>query len=311
MVGLAIPGFIIGLNGLAAIFDKSCLVWKTIAQAQDFGEDVADWMRKLEMEFFRFQTWWTALEHLATNSMSNSESSNRRGETSLSSSESPLVVQLRDRDFEHPITRAAASVYKLLEEIEAILRENGVLAISQQQPSPAQPEAALSADFSKQRQIAFAKDLLQKTPWVKRYKHDARPWKASDKSALESKLTDIIYWNQSLHDILPQNIRDSVLHQGISGYILQDEDEAEKLSKLGGGLQGRDAPLCESANLFAVRRRFRDGVKPDDNPAVTLKKRKLEAECFNLPATIDMNSQYSIVEYTPDRSGEFAVMYHP
>ncbi|KIM74441.1 hypothetical protein PILCRDRAFT_92606 [Piloderma croceum F 1598] len=54
MVGLAIPGFIIDLNGLAAIFDKSCLVWKTIAQAQDFGEDVADWMRKLEMEFFRF-----------------------------------------------------------------------------------------------------------------------------------------------------------------------------------------------------------------------------------------------------------------
>jgi hypothetical protein len=326
MVNLEIPAFIIGLNGLAGIFDRSCLVWKTIVQAQNFGEDVADWMRKLEMEFFRFQTWWTALEHLSTNTRFTN--SLRRGGTSLSSSTSPLVVQLRD-SIGHPITNAAESVLKLLEEIEAILQRNGVLAIYQQQPlppqpvlaiqrqpSPARPGAAPNTDFSLQQDISQARvrqrdlatDLLKKTPWIKRYKHDVTPWKTSDKTLLEGKLASLIYWNQSLYDILPQHIRDSVLRQGISGYILDDDDEAEKLSKLGKGPQGRDAPLSESANLLSVQRRFRDGVKPDARLEEKLKRLKLKAEWFTgLPVTIDKDSQYSVVKHTPGGSGEFVI----
>jgi Prion-inhibition and propagation len=54
MLCLEIPGFIIGLSGLAAVFHETCAVWKTISSASDYGEDVAKSMNKLEMEYFRF-----------------------------------------------------------------------------------------------------------------------------------------------------------------------------------------------------------------------------------------------------------------
>jgi len=312
MSGLELPAFIIGLGGLASIFDHCFLIWRTIRQAQDFSEDIADWMRKLEMEFFHFQTWWTALEYLsqATNTCRSMWPARQQAPApTLSSMTSPLVLQLRDH-VGHPITNAASSVLKLLEEIEMILKRNGVLAVSQMQQKPAQLAGtafSLHKDIAEVqiRHKAFATDIFKNTPWLKRLKHDASPWKESDKALLESKLASIIYWNQSLYSILPQNIRDSVLRQGISGYILDDEDEAENLSKLGKGPQGRDTALSESANLLAVRRQFKDSMKPGDKLEEKLKKLELKSKCFtDLPTTINKTSQYSIVEYTPDGTGE-------
>jgi hypothetical protein len=62
---LEIPSFVVGLSGLVAVFDKACLIWRTLSIAKDFGRDVVLKMTVLEMEYFRFEVWWTALESIA------------------------------------------------------------------------------------------------------------------------------------------------------------------------------------------------------------------------------------------------------
>lgn len=59
-----VAGLVVGLSGLVAVFETSCKVWRTIRAASGFGDDVADSIRKLEMEFFRFYTWWDVLRSL-------------------------------------------------------------------------------------------------------------------------------------------------------------------------------------------------------------------------------------------------------
>lgn len=103
MSGLEIPAFIIGLGGLISVFEKGFEVWRVIRRADDFGDDVADWMCKLEMEFFRFQTWWTALEHLAITKQSSHSVLN------VPLQSSPLQVTL-DKQFGKPIIDALDSL---------------------------------------------------------------------------------------------------------------------------------------------------------------------------------------------------------
>lgn len=55
---------VISLSGLITVFDKACEVWQVIAAAKDFGDDVGGSIRKLEIEFFRFQSWWTVVYKL-------------------------------------------------------------------------------------------------------------------------------------------------------------------------------------------------------------------------------------------------------
>lgn len=57
-------GFAVSLTGLITVFDKACEIWRAISAARDFGDDVEDSIRKLEIEFFRFQSWWTAVQRL-------------------------------------------------------------------------------------------------------------------------------------------------------------------------------------------------------------------------------------------------------
>ncbi|KAF5655487.1 hypothetical protein FCIRC_13890, partial [Fusarium circinatum] len=127
MSGLEIPAFIIGLGGLISVFEKGFEVWRVIRRADDFGNDVADWMCKLEMEFFRFQTWWTALEHIAITKRSSHSVLN------VPLQSSPLQVTL-DKQFGKPIIDVATSVLRLLEKMEGILQRNGVLVVMQAEP---------------------------------------------------------------------------------------------------------------------------------------------------------------------------------
>ncbi len=59
-----VAGLVVGLGGLVSVFEASCKVWRNIRAASGFGDDVADSIRKLEMEFFRFYTWWDVLRSL-------------------------------------------------------------------------------------------------------------------------------------------------------------------------------------------------------------------------------------------------------
>lgn len=62
-------GFAIGLSGLISVFNTACEVWHAIGAAKDFGKDVDGSIRKLEIEFLRFHSWWTAAEKLELRSV--------------------------------------------------------------------------------------------------------------------------------------------------------------------------------------------------------------------------------------------------
>lgn len=294
MSGLEIPSFIIGLGGLVAVFDKGFEVWRTICEAHDFGDDVADWMCKLEMEFFRFQTWWTALEHLALRP--GHPPSVRR----VPSQTSALQVTL-DKQFGQPITDAAVNILKLLEKVEEVLKRNGILTIFQAQPPEPRHTLDLSEETSKSRTRLkkFADDLLRHTPWITRIKHNASPWKDNDKSTLDSSLESIIYWNNALYSILPQNLRDSILELGIAGYALDTSDNIGDISRLS---SNRNTVLSQSAKFIRLRQRFKDGATTDaDLDAILTKMERKMIHFKGIDTTkVLAGYQYSIAHYSPD-----------
>ncbi|KAI8673043.1 hypothetical protein LRP88_02432 [Fusarium phalaenopsidis] len=298
MSGLEIPSFIIGLGGLVAVFEKGFEVWRTIREAHDFGDDVADWMCKLEMEFFRFQTWWTALEHLALKP--KRPPSIRRVPTQTSA----LQVTL-DKQFGQPITDAAVNILKLLEKVEEVLKRNGILTIFQAQPPEPRQTLDLSEETSKSRTRLkkFADDLLKHTPWITRIKHNASPWKDNDKSTLDSSLESMIYWNNALYSILPQNLRDSILELGIAGYALETSDNIGDISRLS---SNRNTVLSQSAKFIRLRQRFKDGATTNadlDAVLTKMERRMNHFEGINA-AKVLAGCQYSIAHYSPDDEGQ-------
>lgn len=298
MSGLEIPSFIIGLGGLVAVFEKGFEVWRTIREAHDFGDDVADWMCKLEMEFFRFQTWWTALEHLALRP--GRPPSVRRVPTQTST----LQVTL-DKQFGQPITDAAVNILKLLEKVEEVLKRNGILTIFQAQPPEPRQTLDLSEETSKSRTRLkkFADDLLKHTPWITRIKHNASPWKDNDKSTLDSSLESMIYWNNALYSILPQNLRDSILELGIAGYALDTSENIRDISRLS---SNRNTVLSQSAKLIRLRQQFKDGATTDAYLDAILTKMERKMIHFKgIDATkVLAGCQYSIAHYSPDNEGQ-------
>ncbi|RYP80977.1 hypothetical protein DL769_002194 [Monosporascus sp. CRB-8-3] len=302
MTGLEIPAFIVGLSGLAAVFDKSCAIWRAIREAENFGEDVADRLRILEMEFFRFQTWWEALEKLAV--QNPPVRSKTIPSTFLGSA---LANQLRD-NLEHPITNAASQISKLLGDVQTILIDQGVLRVTAgSQPSNAQASQnpkTLNEDTenSQSRRRKLAKDLMNSISWWKRVKYDAKPWDESAKSALVSKLQDIAYWNRALYDILPSGTRDSVLSQGISAYILSDPQEANSLSKL------KQDVVSETAKLLVSRKQLLG--KSADPPDIKqrLAKVTLAQNSFSPIPTLLPESKVSFLDKGTQR---FLVEWYP
>ncbi|KAF4341454.1 hypothetical protein FBEOM_4615 [Fusarium beomiforme] len=293
MSGLEIPSFIIGLSGLIAVFEKGFEVWRVIRKADDFGDDVADWMCKLEMEFFRFQTWWTALEHLAITNKSSHSILN------VPLQSSPLQVTL-DKQFGKPIIDAATSVLRLLEKIEGILQSNGVLVIMKAEPFATDDGVDLGEQTTKARQRLkrFANELLKHTSWTTRIKHSTSPWKDdSDKTALDDSLESIIYWNNTLYSILPQNIRDSILELGIAGYALDSSDNIKDVVNLS---DDRNGTLSQSARLMTIRQRFKDGPDSSKDMAAIIHQMELKENAFEglVAANVFKGCQYTIAQHT-------------
>ena len=276
-------------------------MWTTIREAREYGNDVADWMCKLEMEFFRFQTWWTALEHLAlTHRKPQSQLQVRKQDSPL---QSVLSTSIRQ-----PIIAAAENVLRLLSEIEEVLQQNGVLPLKTKSAQQAALQTGKILDLNtevealKARRNKFSTDLMKHTSWYKRLTHGTSPWKPEpDKKVLNGKLESIIYWNEALYSILPQATRDSILQLGIAGYALDASDNAPEISRLSGD---RDALLKESANLLITRQRFSIEArgKSRQTPSLTMRR---ESSCLTGfdPMQITKGSRYSMVGYQQVENG--------
>jgi hypothetical protein len=61
---LEIPAFVIGFAGLTAVYDKVCLVWKTLADAANYGDDIAETLAEVEMEYLKFEMRWSVMVDL-------------------------------------------------------------------------------------------------------------------------------------------------------------------------------------------------------------------------------------------------------
>ncbi|KAF4428923.1 hypothetical protein F53441_14036 [Fusarium austroafricanum] len=247
MSDLETSPFITGLSDLIAVPEKGFEVWRVIQKADDFGDDFAHWMCKLEMEFFRFQTWWTALEHLAITQKSSKSLLNMPLQTS------PLQAML-DKQFGKPIIYAATNVLKLFEKIEEVLQRNGMLVVMQAQPVDPKLSVDLGEEATKARQRLkrFATELFRHTSWTTPIKHSTSPWKEdSDETTMNDSLESIIYWNDTLYSLLPQTIKDGILELGIASYAL-DSDSSKDIANL-----SNDRTLSQSAKSSSTSLSFK------------------------------------------------------
>lgn len=281
--------FAVGLSGLISVFDKTCVVWRTIGAAKNFGDDVECSIRKLEIEFFRFQSWWRAVQKL--------EISPARPGGQPTYPEMPLLTVYLSSSAENPIVSAAQGVLGVLLDIESLFRESGVLEVMESQSilSGSPRDGMLVKRKRIEDQVSEAiltknkmrRQLMEAIPWRKRVKHDAAPWRQSDKQRLESKLQEMVYLNDVLYKMLPPELKDSILRQGISGYVLADPGEATALSQLG------DTALSQQARFFEAHRKLMTNNSMV-SPALEARQRLIDISQFDPVRNYD-DEPFSIV----------------
>ncbi len=149
----------------------------------------------------------------------------------------------------NPIVSAAESIIHALQEMEKILRKEGVLSTIQLRASATQsspdPQTQPLKDLVDDRLLSRYRmsRSLKSISWTTRVKHDATPWRPSNKQELEKQLQNMTYWTRVLYDILPAEIKDSVLWQGISGYVLIDPESVRAIARLNQGVMSQQAQL--------------------------------------------------------------------
>ncbi|KAJ0135236.1 Uncharacterized protein HZ326_21741 [Fusarium oxysporum f. sp. albedinis] len=134
-------------------------------------------------------------------------------------------------------------------------------------------------------------------PWTTRIRHSTSPWREdTDKTALDDSLESMIYWNNTLYSILPQNIRDSILELGIAGYALDSPENIKDIVNLS---NNRNGTLSQSAKLMTIRRRFKDGSDLSVDLDAILQKMELKEAAFEglVAADVFKGCQYTISQY--------------
>jgi hypothetical protein len=264
---MEVAGLVVGIAGLAAVFETGCEIWLTVAKASQYGESVANALSKLEMEVFKFQAWWVVLERMAADPRKQAPHSGRVAKaSSMSSSNLNLTRQLRE-SCKHPILNAATAIQRLLEQLQDILEKNGALeardaAANLPKDKPAMSEPAkqgLASSFiaAESRHKALVNRLQGSTPFRKRVLHGARPWAGADKDKIDGILDSITYWNRSLYEILPSNIRESVMIHGMAGYLLESTDDKIEDISITKEVNAQNRVAVECARLVELRKQLR------------------------------------------------------
>ena len=215
-----------------------------------------------------------------------------------------MIGQLQ-KNVRSPLGAAAGNVISLLDELEKILSRNGVLKIAQQGGSPASAavvsanstlELAAEVEQYSALQKNFGNDLLKSTSWFRRLKHDAAPWKsATDKVRIQEIHGDFKYWNDNLYGILPHNIRESVLQQGIAGFIFEKEDNTLNLSKSTPRGPDTNVTVLEYARLLDIRHktRFADQSTAKMMDEILTEMRINSSDLRGIPSHYDSRKPFS------------------
>jgi hypothetical protein len=201
-----------------------------------------------------------------------------------------------------PILNAASTILEMLKEIEEILRRSGCLSADD---SPALSRSKIgdfrsfSVGVGAVQRVASgrsrrARALLRSTPFLTRLVHNAKPWGEPDKTRMDEILSHLKYCNDFLYGILPQKIRDSVLEQGIAGYILEDGNSIRTASTISQVTQ-HEASLSQTMDLFILRHNTKRSVISNTLLEELRKKKYTNKHFESLPDLI--NSRWSTTEY--------------
>jgi hypothetical protein len=168
--------------------------------------------------------------------------------------EMPLFAAMVPPPAQNPVITIAQSIVRILQEIEGVLRDSGALSALESRAGTTGPEGSVrSGPRSIGDQLGEARlgveglsrHLLSAVSWRKRVKHDATPWRQSNKELLDDKLQQLGRWNDVLFSILPRELRESILTQGMSGLLLAQPEEAGSIAGLDRGAISQQAKLLQ------------------------------------------------------------------
>ena len=224
----------------------------------------------------------------------------------------PLATHLSG-SAQNPIITAAQSILSALVDIERTLADSGVLEVlesegrehaAKRQRTSETPGSHRSTESQLKEAAAergrLRQHLLSAIPWRNRVKHDAAPWQESYKERLDSKIQEMSYWNQVLYSILPNDLRDSILRQGISSYVLADVEEVAPVSRLGEGV------MSQQAKLFEANKKLEENDSLSSHDPEVLRQRLINADMLDMSGVTDDDS-FSLVQYRHgQRGGSFS-----
>lgn len=288
---LEIPAFVIGLAGLTGVYDKICLIWKTLAQAANYGDDIADILTQVEMEYFRFEMWWSAMADLVKGTKGSQQ---KAGTAAPNGSLFALMQESMSSQFLSTVTQIQTG----FEKIEQILKKNGSLStlneLAKKPPLSTSPGAlSTPVERTQESRRTRARELLKNTSFTRRVIHSAKPWGDADKDELEKEAQKLRNWNNQLYSILPQRLRDVILEQGISGYLLHDTRAATAISSL-----GSTSAVIKTANLVLLRGQTSQAAG-HDRPATNVMAEEIrEASNFTWTSA-SLDTIWSSSHYTP------------
>lgn len=220
----------------------------------------------------------------------------------------PLATHLSGA-VQNPIITVAESILSALIDIQGILADSGVLEVlaSKDREHPAKRQRISEAPGSHRspgsqlKEAAagggrFRQHLLSAIPWRKRVKHDATPWRESHKERLDSKIQEINHWNHVLYSILPNNLRESILRQGISSYVLADVEEVEPVSRLKQGV------MSQQAKLFEANKKLEEHDYRSLYALEVLRQKLINVDMLDMSGVTDGDA-FSLVQYREGQRG--------
>ena len=267
---LEIPAFVIGVGGLTAVYDKICAIWKTVAQAGDFGEEIATIFANIEMEYYKFEMWWTVMVDVI-----NENDKGLRFTPKTSFTHGSLLANLQS-SISNQFLNAAVQILNSFDKIEKVLKKNGALntaVTAQALPTPAQPSSGVTwtttiASRAQMRHADKVKLYLRGTPFLARALHFSKPWDNAGHLELKKEADNITHWNNQLLGILPQRLRDFILEQGL-GLVLNNPQSIKAV--LAQAHAGTSSPLGKTINLVILRQQTK-AAAGHDRPAIDVIK---------------------------------------
>jgi len=194
----------------------------------------------------------------------------------------------------------------VLEALELERRENHPAKRQRVTETPELPNPpSVQVKEAASARARLSQHLVSAVPWRKRIRQDATPWRESHKQRLDSKIQEIGYWNQVLYSLLPHDLRESILRQGISSYVLADTEEVALVSRLDEGA------ISQQARFYEAHKRLAENNSLGPTAPEVLRQRLIPMDAFDAPGVVNQGA-FSLVRYRHEQGGKFSgFIYHP